>query len=162
MSKFDNSQRGKLFESINTTSLDDRNNNLSERCKFNFSYFCVPDGKTGFEVWTHQNLLDFFDKLKEYCKKPLLDWRRERIGGSGRNVLEIYGDFPRKSNYSLPLHVPHQAQWGRFRLTSTNRLCGFVIPNEYNGLLHENKNHRFDCNTFYIVFIDDKHEFYLE
>ncbi|WP_155293311.1 hypothetical protein [Comamonas testosteroni] len=161
MSKFKNPQRDELFKTIPKVSLDDLSHNLPERCKFNFSYFCVPDGKTGFEVWSHENLLEFINKLKEYCKKPLLEWTRQRVGRSGRSVLEIYGEFPRKSAYTFPMHVPHQAKWGRFRLGGSSRLCGFVVPDEYHGSVRGNGNHRFDCNTFYIVFIDDDHQFYL-
>ena len=57
--------------------------------------------------------------------------------------------------------MPHQANWGRFRLESDMRLVGFVVPNEYHDLINEKTKLRYDKNTFYIVFIDPSHGFYL-
>ena len=50
---------------------------------------------------------------------------------------------------------------GRFRLDWAGRLCGFVVPHEYSNMVQSNNGHQFDCNTFYVVFIDDNHEFYI-
>lgn len=160
MSKFDSPIKKRFLESIPVASLDHPDDNLAERCKFKFSYFTVPEGKTGFDSWSQENLAAFIYKLKEYGKYPLIHWTRLRVGKSG-TVLSIYKDFPKKSAFTPPKHVPHQAQWGRFRLDWAGRLCGFVVPPEYSNVLQASNSHKFDCNTFYVVFIDDNHEFYI-
>lgn len=160
MSRFDNKRKLGFLESIPTASFDNDDDDIASRCKFNFSYFVVPEGKTGFETWSQENLSVFLQKLKDYCRYPLLHWTRVSVGKSG-SVLSIYGDFPKKSNFTYPKHVPHQAQSGRFRLDWSGRLCGFVIPKEYDNVLQRNNGCKFDCNTFYVVFIDDNHEFYI-
>ena len=61
--------------------------------------------------------------------------------------------------FKPPTYVPHQARWARFRLEYDIRLAGFVIPGEYNGKEHNGTKMRFDCNTFYVVFLDRDHKF---
>jgi len=75
-----------------------------------------------------------------------------KIGKGKQHVLEKYGAFSRISAFSHPKHVPHQASWARFRLESSVRLIGFMIPEDYSS--------KFDRNTFYIVFLDKNHTFY--
>ncbi|MGK0290979.1 MAG: hypothetical protein ACI86H_002443, partial [bacterium] len=77
-----------------------------------------------------------------------------------QHTLEIYGNFPLRSKFKHPTYIPHQVQWARFRLENLVRLIGFVIPNEYNGEVHEGTKQKFDSNTFYVVFLDQNHEFY--
>lgn len=158
MTKFQNSRKDKFLTEIPTVSLDDENYDLTARCKFNFSYFVVPEGMTGFEVWSKENLADLLSKLKEYCRMPLSHWAQRPAGKHGK-LLCFYDSFPKKSDFPFPAHVPHQARWGRFRLDWAGRLCGFVIPPEYAGRIHRN-GMQFDCNTFYVVFVDDNHGFY--
>ncbi|MDZ5455911.1 hypothetical protein SM757_04945 [Azohydromonas lata] len=81
------------------------------------------------------------------------------IGKIG-NVLSIYGAFPQNSEFTHPRHVPHQAQWGRFRLDRASRLVGFVVPKEYELREKTSEGFYFDCNTFYVVFLDGTHSFY--
>lgn len=64
------------------------------------------------------------------------------------------------ANLIFPKHVPHQVSWARFRLESDNRLIGFVIPEEYHKKENIYTKEYFDCNTFYIVFLDNTHRFY--
>jgi hypothetical protein len=83
------------------------------------------------------------------------------IGKGGGTVLSIYGAFPQKSKFCHPKHVPHQVCWGRFRLDFSGRLVGFILPAEYDGKYHAKTGKRFDCNTFYVVFLDANHSFYI-
>lgn len=149
-----NSKKNAFLASIPTTSIDEKSNNLAARCKFNFSYFTVQPRSQDFPDWTHKNLSDLFSKLKEYSKEPLLHWSAQR-------VLAIYGAFPTKSNLAFPKHVPHQAVWGRFRLDSASRLAGFILPKDYDKKFQHMNEHTFCCNTFYVVFLDENHDFYL-
>ena len=142
-------------------SLEDENDDLTRRCKFNFSYFdASQEAGQDFRDWDHPQLCKLLDKLKEYSRESLDYWRTQRCGRGGRKVLEVYGIFPRKSSFSQPKHVPHQAEWGRFRLENMVRLVGFVVPAELHRTPHCQTNELFDKNTFYIVFLDRDHNFY--
>ncbi len=163
MSKFPNKKKSSFLASLAALpSLDDINNDLTIRCKFNFSYFdSSQDAGQKFSEWTNKQLIDLLGKLKDYTTKPLDYWRNKRSGNSGLKVLAIYGGFPPKSNFVHPKHVPHQVQWGRFRLGSKLRLVGFIIPAELHNTLHKKTGEFFDKNIFYVVFLDRDHKFYL-
>ena len=75
-------------------------------------------------------------------------------------VLEIYGSFPKNSDFKHPKHVPHDGLWARFRLDNMTRLIGFMIPQDVDGKFDKDEGYRFDVNTFYVVFYDPGHCFY--
>lgn len=152
------SRKARFLSNISIASIESADDDLTRRSKFNFSFFQGTPPGQDFGEWTHQNLVSLFEKLKEYSREPLLTWTKRPAGKSG-SVLAIYGDFPRHSGFTLPKHVPHQAQWARFRLDWSSRLVGFVLPKEFDGNCHSN-GHRYDCNTFYVVFLDEDHQFY--
>jgi hypothetical protein len=163
MSKYRNRRKQKFLSALSELpSLEDLNNDLTKRCKFNFSYF-DPSQEAGqkFKEWTHKQLYDLLGKIKEYTTKPLDYWKQERVGSGGLKILEIYGGFPPKSKFIHPKYVPHQAQWGRFRLGSKIRLVGFTIPTDLHNTPHKKTGEFFDKNTFYVVFFDRDHMFYL-
>ena len=114
MNKFRNTKKNIFIETIAAfPSLEDKNNDLTSRCKFNFSYFdSSQDSGQKFSDWNHKQLHGLLKKIKDYTAKPLDYWRNERIGKSGLKVLATYGGFPLKSNFVHPKHIPHQAQWG--------------------------------------------------
>ena len=159
MSNFENSQKGKFLAGLQKISLDDKENNLTIRCKFNFSYFEKQDASQNFCDWSPEQLHKLLEKIKIYSSESLEHWTRQAIGGSG-SVLAIYRDFPKKSDFSIPKHIPHQAWWGRFRLESAVRLIGFIIPDEYSGRAHPITKELFDRNTFYVTHLDKDHRFY--
>lgn len=162
MRKFKNEKKRTFLDSLSLPSLEDDNNDLTIRCKFNFSYFdSSQDAGQEFREWTYKQLIDLLRKLKDYTTKPLDYWRNERAGNSGLKVLAIYGSFPNKSDFVPPKHIPHQAQWGRFRLGSKLRLVGFTIPTQLHRTSHRKTDEYFDKNTFYVVFFDRDHKFYL-
>lgn len=158
--KFKNPGKEKFLADIPLASLDSPSDDLALRCKFNFSFYDVPKGKTGFEAWGQSQLHQLIIKLKDFGRKSLADWKITNIGSASGRVLSIYGAFPNPSNYPIPKNVPHQAEWGRFRLDTKTRLCGFVVPASHHDQLHKS-GARFDSNTFYVVFIDDSHDFYI-
>ncbi len=163
MSKFRNKRKSKFLSSLLVLpSLEDLNDDLTTRCKFNFSYFDPSQGAgQKFSDWTHKQLYELLGKIKSYTTKPLDYWRNQRAGNSGLKVLAIYGSFPSKSDFAHPKHVPHQAQWARFRLGSKLRLIGFTIPTELHKTTHNKTGELYDKNTFYVVFLDRDHKFYL-
>lgn len=163
MSEYKNSRKDALFLRLPTTSIESKEDNITEKCKFNFHYmdFSQRAGQN-FQDWENDNQpAKLLNKLKYYCEKPLKHWTYQKIGSGAKrgNILEIYGKFPNESDFTHPKHVPHEALWARFRLEWDARLIGFVIPNEYNGRRHDLTNQYYDCNTFYIVFLDKEHKF---
>jgi hypothetical protein len=160
MTSFKNKGKNKFLSEILTASIDLASDTLASRCKFNFSYFTVQPGSQDFIDLNVNELRKLFEKLKEYSRQPLTYWRTCPIGRSSGNVFDEYGRFPEKSDFYHPKSVPHQAMWGRFRLESATRLCGFTVPNSYHKTLHVNNRDYFCSNTFYIVFFDRDHKFY--
>lgn len=155
-----NSKKDRFLSNLATTSID--SGDLAARCKFNFSYFHHDQAAAcDFSDLDKGFLVELFNKLKAYSSSSLLEWTRTRVGRTGRTVLEIYGAFPKKSEFLHPPHVPHDAQWARFRLESAVRLVGFVIPPELSQTSASKCNASYCANTFYVVFIDMNHKFYL-
>lgn len=74
-----NSRRDSFLPSIPTASIDSKEDNLTKRCKFNFSYidFSQSAGQK-FEEWTHDQLSKLMDKLCAYCKEPLKYWENKK------------------------------------------------------------------------------------
>jgi len=159
MTKFHSSKSQSFLDSIPQVSLDDASNNLTRRCKFNFSYFHVQACSQDFCDWTPDQLHKLMDKLKFYSHESLEHWQNQPIGSHGK-VLAIYEDFPKKTDFERPRHIPHQAWWGRFRLESAVRLVGFIVPESHAGKVHSSTKEVFDRNTFYVVYLDKDHRFY--
>ena len=158
MARYTNTKKTSFLDAIPTVSLDDEKNDLTLRCKFNFSYFTIDEAGQDFKDWTQNELSKLLDKLKEYSKFPLNYWKNQTQGRYPTFVT--YDSFPSNTDFTLPKHIPHQAVWSRFHLENKVRLIGFTIPEEYNNKVHTTTNKRFDINTFYIVFLDKEHRFY--
>ncbi len=159
MSKFDSPRKKSFLAEIPRASVESVDCPLTSRCKFNFAYFEKQPASQAFSEWTEDQLCGLLEKLQEFSREPLSYWMTRPIGKSG-TVLSIYGAFPAKSDMTHPKHVPHQVQWGRFRLDWSGRLCGFVVPRGLDGTTHKGTSQRFDSNTFYAVFLDRDHCFY--
>lgn len=154
-----NSKTKSFLDTIATTSVDDSKNDIAKRCKFNFSYFTI-DSKAGqdFQKWEHKHLSELLNKLKEYSKFELSHWENKKLGNY--SVFVKYDMFPINTYFTLPKHIPHQAIWSRFHLSNMSRLVGFILPEEYENKEQNNSGFIFDVNTFYIVFLDQNHQFY--
>ncbi|WP_338845868.1 hypothetical protein V8J88_19350 [Massilia sp. W12] len=154
-----NQRKDRFLQSIPQASIDN-DPGFAQRAKFNFSFFCAgEDAGENFQDWEHSKLCGLLHKLKDYGRESLQHWQRETAGKSG-TVLAIYGGFPLRSEFKHPKHVPHQARWGRFRIDQATRLVGFILPPEYEGKRDPLSGAMFDCNTFYVVFLDQEHRFY--
>lgn len=165
MKKYENSkQKSFLNSDLFKVSLDDKNNDLTSRCKFNLSYFDNSQ-ETGqdFNDWTEAQLVKLLNKLKEYSKSSLKYWSNQKIG-TGKHKKDVFANygsqFPSNTDFKRPSYIPHQVEWARFSLENKVRLIGFVIPHEYHGEIHSQTKEIFDENTFYIVFLDKDHKFY--
>lgn len=156
---FANSRGARFLANLEQSGLRASGNDLTSRCKFNFSYFTVANGSQDFEDWTPEQLHKLLNAIKDYSLQSLHHWQKQRMGKG--SVLSVYGDFPVNSAFKHPLCVPHDVVWGRFRLQSAVRLCGFMVPRKMHGERHEATGEVFDSNTFYVVFLDKNHKFYV-
>jgi hypothetical protein len=79
------------------------------------------------------------ETIQGYCCRPLL----EQVDG---DKFTIYGDFPPKerTRFTPPTFVPEDANWARIHVTGPAVVVGHIIE-----------------NTFYVVFLDKTHKFYL-
>jgi len=127
--------------------------------KFNFNFF-DKEQKHGssFEDLTEDETKNLLNKIVNFSGKSLNEWAQENAGGNGLTVYARYNDFPKNSDFEHPVHVPHDALWGRFRLGNKYRLAGFVIPDALSGTCKD--GFCYERNTFYVVFIDKNHRFY--
>lgn len=127
--------------------------------KFNFKFFdSEQNPASSFDDLSEEEAKKLLKKLVSFSGKSLHEWSTENAGGKGLTVYSRYGDFPKSSDFVHPTHVPHDAQWGRFRLGNKYRLVGFVITDALNGTFKE--GFCYEKNTFYAVFIDKEHKFY--
>ncbi|GKV94220.1 hypothetical protein H2Y56_12725 [Pectobacterium aroidearum] len=156
---FGNKKKGAFLEKIPNTGLG--NGEITKKCKFNFSYFDNTQAAgQDFRDWSQDELVKLLEKIKNYSESPLDYWRNQRCGGGGLKILEIYGKFPKKSDFIHPKHVPHDVSWARFRMENLVRLVGFVVPRGFNCDQEVTLTEPFDSNTFYVVFLDKQHKFY--
>ncbi|EKM7808147.1 hypothetical protein PVN64_000527 [Klebsiella aerogenes] len=158
--KFNNDRKGTFLNALPVIGLE--SGDIAEKCKFNFCYF---DGSQtagqSFCDWNHEELIKLLEKMRNYSASSLEYWRHERTGSGGLKVLEIYGAFPKKSAFTHPKHVPHDVSWARFRMENLVRLVGFVVPRGFKCRDDIVLKEPFDSNTFYVVFLDKNHQFYL-
>ncbi|OOH85726.1 hypothetical protein BMT54_11535 [Pasteurellaceae bacterium 15-036681] len=160
MSRFGNQRKQNSLAKLSTSIIE--TSGIEAKCKFNFAYFDAKDPSKDFVELGFDNLCDFINKLKEFTKEPLEYWIRR--WEKHNSPLEIYGSFPPKNKtiFEFPKHVPADVKWGRFRLNSEVRLIGFIIPEELHNCSPEPHNgFLFDKNTFYVVFLDLHHQFWI-
>jgi len=153
-----NKRAGAFLDSIPITSLENTDDKLAQKSKFNFAYFINDNAGQDFKDWNHKQLYELLDKLKAYSEFPLSHWEKQKLGNYPLFVK--YSQFPTNTDFEVPKSVPHQAIWSRFRLEGDSRLIGFVLPHEYRDMEQNKSGFRFDTNTFYVVFLDEHHEFY--
>lgn len=90
--------------------------------------------------WQNDGLLaKALDVLKGYCQRPL----HEQIDG---DKFAMYNEFPPKdkTDFSFPKNVPEDAHWARIHVNGRSVIVGHVVN-----------------NTFFIVFLDKNHRFWL-
>lgn len=142
-------------ENIEGGIADSRVHNLM---RFNLNFFNRDQTHAcDFEQLDRDELLKLINKFVHFSDKSLVDWSFEKAGK--HNLFVNYRKFPRPSEFQHPACVPHDVEWCRFRIGSKLRLVGFVVPNSFHGLTKE--GFCYDKNTFYVVFIDKEHKFYM-
>ena len=153
-----NKRAGAFLDSIPLASIENKDDKLAQKCKFNFSYFINDSAGQDFRDWTQKQLYELFDKLKAYSEFSLSHWEKQKLGN--HPLFVKYSQFPTNTDFEVPKSIPHQAIWSRFRLEGDSRLIGFVLPDEYRDEEQNKSGFRFDTNTFYVVFLDEHHKFY--
>lgn len=159
MSKFGNRRKGSFLAQLPENELSSRGDLLTARCKFNFHYFVPGAPGQDWADWGLDGLSKLLRKLQLFSEKSLGEWENEKAGGL--RLLAFYNDFPVKSAFARPKQVPHDVRWGRFRLEQKIRLVGFVVPTDKKGSVHCGTGQVFCANTFYVVFLDRDHQFWV-
>ncbi|WP_155950775.1 hypothetical protein [Pseudomonas taiwanensis] len=155
-----NPHRRKFIDTFPTSTLEEHD--IVVRSKYNFSFFDdSQNAAVSFSDLDQASLAGLFEKLKNFSRNDLNYWRTQRCGGGGLKILADYGDFPENSGFLRPKHVPMGVNWARFRLENMTRLVGFTIPPETNKKIKGLYGSDFDSNTFYVVFVDLEHQFYI-
>ena len=158
--KIQNKKATDFISFLPAESIEDADNKLTEKCKFNFHYLSENPPATTISEYGS----DLLKKLKDFSQHSLSHWEKVRHSGSDNGFyLRYYDSFPaeHKTEYAYPKHVPADVRWGRFVLSGKQRLVGFVVPEEKHDQCHSQTGFRFDKNTFYCVFIDLEHKFWL-
>ena len=117
---------------------------IRELLKFSFKDFDQSQPNKSPEtlkIWSDKGLLPkLFDRLMHLAKLT----RSEAVN---EGQIKEYGQFPDKgkTEFFLPPHVPPEANWSVItKLGGRIRVVGYVIE-----------------STFYIVFLDSEHKFFL-
>lgn len=99
---------------------------------------------SSFSDWYGENknkslLIRMLECLKGYCQRPL----REQLDGK---KFKQYGDFPpqNKTKFFHPKFVPLDAEWAALHVGGKEIIIGHIV-----------------LNTFFIVFLDSDHNFWL-
>jgi len=93
------------------------------------------------EDWDLNEMLsDAIEALYGYSHGPI---RSQAVN----EKFTIYGGFPPKdkTEFSHPVHVPEDAEWARIHVNGKQCIIGHVVP----------------PNTFYVVFLDGDHRFWI-
>ena len=127
--KRSNPAKVKFIQSIPPIAIEDHVDALKSKLCFSLKYFDnSQDVGQDFRDWSQEQLEKLLTKLKNYSDNTIKYWMNQRTGAGGLKVLEVYGDFPRNSEFVHPKHVPIDVLWARFRLESDMRLIGFLLP----------------------------------
>lgn len=137
MSKFKSRQKQELKLDKASVQSQEKTGNF----KVSLQYFdSQPMFASGFKDWQKDGLLSkALETLHGYSHKPLM----EQVDG---DKFTLYPSFPPpdKTKFDYPKHVPEDAHWARIHVNGPAVLVGHVVR-----------------NTFYLVFLDKTHKFWL-
>lgn len=153
--KKSNSRKNRFLDNLPQVEIISDIMEVKGKLSFSFQYFDgSQEAGQDFKDWTNEQKDKLLEKLKEYSRKTKQEWRNSRSGGGGLKILEIYGEFPRNSDFAKPNHVPDNVKWSRFRMENMVRLIGFFVDDDVA------KEKLLSTDIFYIVFLDKDHRFY--
>ena len=123
------------------SALANKNTTVEKETKnlnFSFEDFCSNQKfASSFRDWQKDGLLSkAMETLNGYCKSPIVY----------NDKFTFYGDFPKpeQTMFTFPGHVAEDASWVRIHVTGPAVVVGHIIR-----------------NTFYVVFLDKTHKFFL-
>lgn len=109
--------------------------------KISFQYFDSSQKfASSFKDWENCGWLSkAVETLQGYCQSPLLS----QVDG---DKFTVYGSFPpkEKTMFEYPKGVPEDANWARIHILNKAVIIGHIVK-----------------DTFYVVFLDKSHKFYL-
>lgn len=120
-------------------SVNDENNISNFKLSFQYLDTTQKFGSS-FKDWQSAGLLSFaLETLQGYCCSPL--W--EQLDG---DKFTTYKSFPSndKTLFKYPKNVPEDAQWARIHVNGLSVIVGHIVK-----------------DTFYVVFLDKTHKFFL-
>ena len=152
--KHSNLKKDSRLRSFPKDSIETSIEQIKGLLSFSFKYLDSTQGQKFSELSSEQ-FEKLVEKLRWYSNESRYHWESERIGNKTGRVLTVYNEFPRKTEFRHPAHVPADVKWSRFRLEGDMRLIGFVID--------KSDVERFNLNpdVFYVVFLDLYHKFYI-
>lgn len=153
MARHNNPKKESKLAHFPKESVETTHDTIKGLLSFNFKYLDSSQGQK-FSDLKKEQVGKLIEKLKWYSSENRAHWENARIGNKSGRVLVIYDEFPKKSDFHHPNHVPAGVKWARFRLEGDMRLIGFMID--------KNDAEEFQLNQdiFYIVFLDFYHKFY--
>lgn len=110
---------------------------------FSFRHFDETQPKTNtqtIDVWVEHGLIkDLFRRLQELSKLT-------RAEAEQQKQIKIYGEFPMRSDFKIPTYITHEVEWGIIKQVGgqVSGVAGYIMD-----------------NTFYIVFLDQNHRFWI-
>jgi hypothetical protein len=103
---------------------------------FNFKFLDSAQGQT-FCEWEKEGILSqALDVFKNYSS--------QKLSSAFSTKFKSYKDFPKKTAFTHPKHVPEDARWASMHLQGKECVIGHI---------HQ--------NVFYVVFLDKDHRFYI-
>jgi hypothetical protein len=138
-----NKFRGKIKAGEKPNLLDGQasrcSDTLEDLLSFNFKQLDPNQGQAISE-WDERGLLcPLFQRLQNLSTQ-----KAQELRGNNNSTFTIYGDFPSKSDFTHPKHVPEDAEWARFHLKGKEVVAGHLFR-----------------SVFYVVFLDAEHKFYI-
>lgn len=119
------------------------NDNISSHENFKVSFQHLDTTQTygsSFKDWQKVGLLSkMLEVLQGYCCSTL-------ISQANTDKFTVYGGFPpkEKTMFDYPKNVQEDAMWARIHITGRAVIIGHIVH-----------------NTFYVVFLDKTHKFWL-
>lgn len=126
-----------------TRALEDKSPKRAPFIVFSFKDFDRNQGQS-FKEWEKEEILALA------CEKLISLSQYTVAQALQQQIIKIYGNFPPKSNFSHPRHVPEDVKWASFRIQGKERIIGYFSDEEDD-----------DDNVFYIVFLDKDHRFWI-
>lgn len=128
-------KRQSLLNGTSEISTDKRK--VDDDLRFSFKHLDTTQGQT-FQDWQADGILaNALETIKGYCTQPLGEAKKSK-------KFSIYNNFPAKSAFCHPTHVSSEACWARIHINGKQCLGGHIVR-----------------NTFYVVFLDKNHQFWI-